>query len=139
MRSTAAILLGAAVETVILTSAVALSAYNLLTGKGKDPQDATEVVEEPKPQEPEKPVKSNLHQSTSHEGTPREHLTDPHALTWPTLTITPLTTTSLANPRTRPTTCFRAHYPMHRHIAMDPRNHCLVVPIQEQRTTTNSF
>ncbi|KFH69040.1 hypothetical protein MVEG_05842 [Podila verticillata NRRL 6337] len=56
MRSTAAILLGAAVETVILTSAVALSAYNLLTGKGKDPQDATEVVEEPKPQEPEKPV-----------------------------------------------------------------------------------
>lgn len=56
MRSTAAILLGAAVETVILTSAVALSAYNLLTGKGKDPQDVTEVVEEPKPQEPEKPV-----------------------------------------------------------------------------------
>ncbi|KAG0028822.1 hypothetical protein BGZ81_004401 [Podila clonocystis] len=58
MRSTAAILLGAAVETVILTSAVALSAYNLLTGKGKDqPKEVTaEVVEESKPQEPEKPV-----------------------------------------------------------------------------------
>ncbi|KAF9315430.1 hypothetical protein BG003_003058 [Podila horticola] len=58
MRSTAAILLGAAVETVILTSAVALSAYNLLTGKGKDQprEETTEGVEEPKPQEPEKPV-----------------------------------------------------------------------------------
>ncbi|KAG0029628.1 hypothetical protein BGZ82_007818 [Podila clonocystis] len=34
-RSTASILLGAAVETVIFTGAVALSAYQLLTGKGK--------------------------------------------------------------------------------------------------------
>ncbi|KAF9110816.1 hypothetical protein BGX27_005848 [Mortierella sp. AM989] len=34
-RSAAAVLLGAAVETVIFTSAVALSAYQLLTGKGK--------------------------------------------------------------------------------------------------------
>ncbi|KAG0079827.1 hypothetical protein BGZ93_003075 [Podila epicladia] len=58
MRSTAAILLGAAVETVILTSAVALSAYHLLTGKGKDQpkEETTEVVEEPKSQEPENPV-----------------------------------------------------------------------------------
>ncbi|KAF9190955.1 hypothetical protein BGZ51_001899 [Haplosporangium sp. Z 767] len=34
-RSAAAILLGAAVETVIFTGAVALSAYQLLTGKGR--------------------------------------------------------------------------------------------------------
>ncbi|KAF9416032.1 hypothetical protein BGZ94_010315 [Podila epigama] len=51
MRSTAAILLGAAVETVILTSAVALSAYNLLTGKGKEdpnmkPTDTTSTSAE---------------------------------------------------------------------------------------------
>ena len=35
MRSTASMLLDAAVETVIFTGAVALSAYQLLTGKGK--------------------------------------------------------------------------------------------------------
>lgn len=35
MRSTAAMLFGAAVETVIFTGAVALSAYQLLTGKGR--------------------------------------------------------------------------------------------------------
>ncbi|KAG0010563.1 hypothetical protein BGZ80_001384 [Entomortierella chlamydospora] len=41
-RSAAAVLLGAAVETVIFTSAVALSAYQLLTGKGKQQlEDAT--------------------------------------------------------------------------------------------------
>ena len=40
-RSTAAVILGAAVETVIFTSAVALSAYQLLTGKGKQQLDAT--------------------------------------------------------------------------------------------------
>ncbi|KAF9209228.1 hypothetical protein BGZ49_005682 [Haplosporangium sp. Z 27] len=34
-RSTAAVLVGAALETVIFTSAVALSAYQLLTGRGK--------------------------------------------------------------------------------------------------------
>ncbi|KAG0377949.1 hypothetical protein BGX24_005096 [Mortierella sp. AD032] len=34
-RSTAAVLFGAAFETVIFTSAVALSAYQLLTGKGR--------------------------------------------------------------------------------------------------------
>ncbi|KAF8928844.1 hypothetical protein BGZ58_009338 [Dissophora ornata] len=40
-RSAAAVILGAAVETVIFTSAVALSAYQLLTGKGKQQLDAT--------------------------------------------------------------------------------------------------
>ncbi|KAF9438385.1 hypothetical protein BGZ76_008296 [Entomortierella beljakovae] len=35
LRSTASMLIGAAVETVIFTGAVALSAYQLLTGKGK--------------------------------------------------------------------------------------------------------
>ncbi|KAG0200807.1 hypothetical protein BGX28_006220 [Mortierella sp. GBA30] len=35
LRSTASMLLDAAVETVIFTGAVALSAYQLLTGKGK--------------------------------------------------------------------------------------------------------
>ncbi|KAF9303165.1 hypothetical protein BGZ74_004229 [Mortierella antarctica] len=83
MRSTAAILLGAAVETVILTSAVALSAYHLLTGKGKDQpkEETTEVVEEPKPQEPEKPVLQiqsapvNIPRGLRHKssGSPRPH------------------------------------------------------------------
>ncbi|KAG0350267.1 hypothetical protein BG005_010198 [Podila minutissima] len=40
-RSTASILLGAAVETVIFTGAVALSAYQLLTGKGKLSTDSS--------------------------------------------------------------------------------------------------
>ncbi|KAI7827630.1 hypothetical protein BC939DRAFT_475221 [Gamsiella multidivaricata] len=40
-RSAAAVLLGAAVETVIFTSAVALSAYQLLTGKGKQQLEST--------------------------------------------------------------------------------------------------
>ncbi|KAF9955528.1 hypothetical protein BGZ72_003640 [Mortierella alpina] len=42
-RSTAAMLFGAAFETVIFTSAVALSAYQLLTGKGRQvlEEDAT--------------------------------------------------------------------------------------------------
>ncbi|KAG0245577.1 hypothetical protein BGX31_007094 [Mortierella sp. GBA43] len=39
-RSTAAVILGAAVETVIFTSAVALSAYQLLTGKGRQQLEA---------------------------------------------------------------------------------------------------
>lgn len=39
-RSAAAVILGAAVETVIFTSAVALSAYQLLTGKGKQQLEA---------------------------------------------------------------------------------------------------
>ncbi|KAG0349340.1 hypothetical protein BG004_007524 [Podila humilis] len=67
MRSTTAIILGAAVETVILTGAVALSAYNLLTGKGKQDQVATQnekaevatsksATHEPKQQEPVKPI-----------------------------------------------------------------------------------
>ncbi|KAG0309176.1 hypothetical protein BGZ98_004701 [Dissophora globulifera] len=45
-RSTAAVLLGAAVETVIFTSAVALSAYQLLTGKGRQQLDANLAVTE---------------------------------------------------------------------------------------------
>ncbi|KAG0002924.1 hypothetical protein BGZ65_002196, partial [Modicella reniformis] len=40
-RSAAAVILGAAVETVIFTSAVALSAYQLLTGKGKQQLEAS--------------------------------------------------------------------------------------------------
>ncbi|GJJ74842.1 hypothetical protein EMPS_07200 [Entomortierella parvispora] len=42
MRSTAAMLFGAAVETVIFTGAVALSAYQLLTGKGRQATQAQE-------------------------------------------------------------------------------------------------
>lgn len=44
MRSTAAMLFGAAVETVIFTGAVALSAYQLLTGKGRQASQQQEEV-----------------------------------------------------------------------------------------------
>jgi hypothetical protein len=44
MRSTAAMLFGAAFETVIFTGAVALSAYQLLTGKGRQSQQPQEEL-----------------------------------------------------------------------------------------------